>query len=67
MFIDEMKRKTKKTGKSPCTASPDPVRRAAKCAQAAEREGDEDREQDQDGESRGPDAMCTPITSPTPT
>ena len=29
MFIDEMNRKTKKTGKRPCTASGEPVRSAA--------------------------------------
>ena len=39
-----MKRKTKKTGKRLCTASPEPVRRAAKSAERAEGERDEHRE-----------------------
>ena len=35
MFIDDRKRKTKNTGKSPCTASVEPVRRAAQLPSAA--------------------------------
>ena len=34
MFIDEMKRKTKKSGKTPWTASPEPVRSATKAPSA---------------------------------
>ena len=43
--IEERKRKTKKTGKRPWTASPEPVRRAAKRPIDAEGDGDRDREQ----------------------
>jgi hypothetical protein len=35
MFIEDMNRKTKKTGKRPCTASVEPVRSAAQLPQAA--------------------------------
>ena len=46
--IEERKRKTKKTGKRPCTASPEPDRSAAKMPMVpkatviADREGDQD-------------------------
>ena len=48
MFIEERKRKTKRSGKRPWIASPEPVRSARKSAERAEPERDEQREEEQD-------------------
>ncbi len=60
--IDEMKRKTKRTGNRPWTASPEPVRSASEDAERAEAERDEEREDEQ--HERSP---ATPAAKRTPT
>ena len=44
---EDRKRKTKKTGNSPCTASPEPARRPTNAPSAAQLERDQEREHDQ--------------------
>ena len=63
--IEEMNRKTKNAGKSPCTASPEPVRSAAKRPSAPNASTTRMKNTSSTSTPSGPDAKRTPIASPT--
>src|SRR3954452_19500722 len=66
MFIDEMKRKTKKAGKRLCTASPEPVRSAAKAPSAPKARPTRAANANSTSTPAGPAAIRTPTAIPTP-
>ena len=66
-FIDEMNRNTKKTGKRPWTASPEPVRSAAKQPTAPKPSTTSRVNTNRTTIPSGPDLKRTPTASPTAT
>ena len=66
-FIDEMNRNTKKTGKRPWTASPEPVRSAAKQPTAPKPSTTSSVKTNRTAIPSGPDLKRTPTARPTET
>jgi hypothetical protein len=64
-FIDERNRKTKKAGKRLCTASPEPVRRAANAPRAPKPRVTRSMKASRTRTPRNPDASRTPTINPT--
>jgi hypothetical protein len=62
---DEMNRKTKKRGKIPCTASPEPVRRAVKAPSAPNPRETTTANTSRTRTPSAPAAKSTPTASPT--
>jgi hypothetical protein len=65
-FIDERNRKTKKSGKRPCTASPEPVRSAANAPSDPKPSETSAENTKRRSPPRIPDSRRTPTASPTP-
>src|SRR5919108_4701859 len=63
---DETKRKTKKSGKTPCTASPEPVRRAMKAPSAPKPSETMRAKRSRTSTPATPAAKSTPTASPAP-
>ena len=63
--LEDRNRSTKNSGKTPCTASPEPDRSPTNAPERGERERDQQRQHKQHGDAGRPAAKCRPAANPT--